>query len=515
MAYQALYRKWRPTVFDDVVGQKHITQTLKNEIMTGRTAHAYLFTGIRGTGKTSTAKIFSRAINCINSKDGNPCNECEICRGILDGSILDVIEMDAASNNGVDNIRDLRDDVIYTASAAKYKVYIIDEVHMLSVGAFNALLKTLEEPPEHVKFILATTDVQKLPQTILSRCQRFDFRAISTEDIKERIKDIITADGYSVADDALELISEMADGSMRDGLSLTDRCLSFKTDGLTYDDAINILGVTDDKLNAEMLKAIAAENSGEALEALNTAISGGKAPSRIVEGLMETARNVLMAQLMETPENLAQTRKVKELCGLLTKEQLLNCVKIFSETLDNIKFAANKRIIVEMAFVKLCMPMFELTPESMAQRISVLEKKVEEGITINVAAKPAEPDKKPGVKKNPQMVKIEFNGKYNEKKKEILDAVKSENPGMAAFLKALDIAGENEIILLIAKDEKGENSVNFLKSAPNFREIFSECVEKVCGAKPAKVEFECNVTVSQNMSLIEKLKSYSFVKIHE
>lgn len=514
MAYQALYRKWRPTVFDDVVGQKHITQTLKNEITSGRTAHAYLFTGIRGTGKTSTAKIFSRAINCINSKDGNPCNECEICRGILDGSILDVIEMDAASNNGVDNIRDLRDDVIYTASAAKYKVYIIDEVHMLSSGAFNALLKTLEEPPEHVKFILATTDVQKLPQTILSRCQRFDFRAINAEDIKERIKEILVSDGYSIADDALELISEMADGSMRDGLSLTDRCLSFKTDELTYEDVINILGVTDEKMNTEILKAIAEENSGEALEILNTAIAGGKAPARIIEGLMEVSRNVLMAKLMNTPENLPQTRKVKDLCDIFTKEQLLNCIKVFSETLDNIKFAANKRIIVEIAFIKLCMPLLELTPESMAQRISVLEKKIEDGITVKTV-KNIETDKKPETKKIPKPVKIEFSGGYNEKKKEILETVKASNPGIAAFLKALDIAGEKDIVLLIAKDKQGENAVGFLKSAPNFREVFSESIEKVCGAKPVKIEFECNITESQNLSLAEKLRGYSFVKIHE
>ena len=211
MAYQALYRKWRPLTFEDVVGQSHITTTLKNEILSGRTSHAYLFTGIRGTGKTSVAKILSRAVNCLNNSDGNPCNECSSCKGILDGSILDVVEIDAASNNGVDNIRDLRDDVVYTASAVKYKVYIIDEVHMLSSGAFNALLKTLEEPPAHVIFILATTEVQKLPQTILSRCQRFDFRSITNADIAERLKEIAKADGTEIEDDALMLIASAAE----------------------------------------------------------------------------------------------------------------------------------------------------------------------------------------------------------------------------------------------------------------------------------------------------------------
>ena len=222
MSHQAIYRKWRPTVFEDIIGQSHITNTLKNQITSGRISHAYLFCGTRGTGKTTCAKVLSRAVNCLNNQDGSPCNECAVCKGILDGSILDVTEIDAASNNGVDNIREIRNDVKYVASTAKYTVYIIDEVHMLSGGAFNALLKTLEEPPEHVIFILATTEPHKVPQTILSRCQRFDFKRIRPGDITIRMKQIAHSDGFEVSDDAFALLSRLADGSMRDGLSLME-----------------------------------------------------------------------------------------------------------------------------------------------------------------------------------------------------------------------------------------------------------------------------------------------------
>jgi len=234
MAYQALYRKWSPLTFDDVIGQSHITQTLVNEIVHNRIAHAYLFCGTRGTGKTSTAKIFSRAINCLNNHNGNPCNECEICKGILDGSNMDVVEIDAASNNGVDNIREIRDEVAYAPSKSKYKVYIIDEVHMLSSGAFNALLKTLEEPPSHVIFILATTESHKIPATILSRCQRFDFKRISTDDVVNRLKQIIQKDHINIDDKGLRLIARVSDGSMRDALSILDQCIAFGEQTITY-----------------------------------------------------------------------------------------------------------------------------------------------------------------------------------------------------------------------------------------------------------------------------------------
>ena len=246
LAYQALYRKWRPMTFDDVIGQSHITDTLKNEIIENRLAHAYLFTGTRGTGKTSTAKILSRAVNCPDVQNGNPCNECEICKGIMSSAILDIIEIDAASNTGVDNIREIIEQCQYASASTKYKVYIIDEVHMLSTGAFNALLKTLEEPPSHVIFILATTEIHMVPATILSRCQRFDFSTISAEDIVSAMKRILERENITVEDDALEYVSYLGNGSMRDSLSILDRCIAFKSSGITYGDVVDIVGALDD-----------------------------------------------------------------------------------------------------------------------------------------------------------------------------------------------------------------------------------------------------------------------------
>ena len=246
--YQALYRQYRPKTFDEVLGQEHITTTLKNQIQSGNIGHAYLFSGTKGTGKTSTAKILSRAVNCLKPVEGNPCNECEICRGILDESIMDIIEMDAASNNSVDDIRELRDKVVYPPSRTKYKIYIIDEVHMLSKGAFNALLKTLEEPPRHLIFLLATTEKERLPQTILSRCQRFDFKRITTKDIVSNMKNICHELNISVEEKALKLIARNSDGAMRDALSLLDQCISYKGENLSYQDAIDILGIANTDL---------------------------------------------------------------------------------------------------------------------------------------------------------------------------------------------------------------------------------------------------------------------------
>lgn len=286
MAYQALYRKWRPRTFDDVIGQPYVVSTLKNEILSGKTAHAYLFCGTRGTGKTSCAKIFARAINCLHPKDGNPCNECEICRGALDGSIMDITEIDAASNNGVDNIREIRDEVSYSAAQAKYKIYIIDEVHMLSGGAFNALLKTLEEPPPYVVFILATTEAHKLPATITSRCQRFDFKRISVHDIVIRLREITTAEGVSADIEALELVARLADGAMRDALSILDQCISALTDKITVEGVNAVMGVAPDEAVAKMVSAIADKDNAALLSALSDVVRDGKDVSQFIDTLI-------------------------------------------------------------------------------------------------------------------------------------------------------------------------------------------------------------------------------------
>ena len=506
MAYQALYRRSRPTTFDDVVGQQHITQTLKNEIVSGRLAHAYLFTGLRGTGKTSTAKIFSRAINCENNSDGNPCNECAICKGILDGSIMDVIEMDAASNNGVENIRDIRDDVIYTASVTKYKVYIIDEVHMLSAGAFNALLKTLEEPPEHVIFILATTEVHKLPATILSRCQRFDFRSITKEDIKGHLTRLASQDGMTIEPDAMDIIANMGDGSMRDAISILDRCIAFGQKELSYNDVINILGAPDNAMCSRIMTDIATGNAYDAVTAVGESVAEGRSPARILDGLMKMTRDMVLSKL--SPDGDKNDVEI-------TYEKLVNCIKVFSETSQNMKYAASPRTILETGILKLCMPIYDNSAESMADRLAALEQKVEQGVKVTVAqsaptAQPAEA-KKPKPEENK---KIRFSGKYKDKWKEIVDEIKKSNPGLPGFLAKLEPAGEGDTFMLVASTEEGANAINFV-SNERFKEVILTSIEAVCGMRPLKISFEQNITSEQTGKLIEKIKNFDFVEIYE
>lgn len=505
-------------MFDDVVGQQHITQTLKNEILSGRVAHAYLFTGIRGTGKTSTAKIFSRAINCLQNTDGNPCNACEVCKGILDGSILDVVEIDAASNNSVDNIREIREEVVYTAAVAKYKVYIIDEVHMLSTGAFNALLKTLEEPPAHVIFILATTEVHKLPQTILSRCQRFDFRTITSVDVAGRMNEIAAADGIRVDMDALMMIASMAEGSMRDALSILDRCIAFGKQEISYDDVVSILGVADSRLSSGILSAVADADAKAALERLDQGITAGRTPAQILDGLMKMSRSLILLKLMSSPEGVVEGTKealeeMQELAKKFTQEKLLHCIKIFSETQNTLKFSASGRIVFELGLIKLCMPVYDNSAEAMADRLAALEKQVGEGVRAAPVPREGEPaaeKKKPPAKR----VQIEFKGQYKEKWKDIIAAIKEKNPGLPGFLSKLGPAGEGETLLLIAEDEAGENAINFLDSEM-FRKIILDGVEKACGVRPRKLEFEKNVTDAQNESLLQKIKAFDFIEIHD
>ncbi len=520
MSYQALYRKWRPDTFDEVVGQDHITKTIKNEIVSGRVAHAYLFTGIRGTGKTSTAKIFSRAVNCINNTDGNPCNECEICKGIADGSIMDIVEFDAASNNGVENIREIRDEVVYTASVAKYKVYIIDEVHMLSSGAFNALLKTLEEPPSHVIFILATTEVQKLPQTILSRCQRFDFRTITSTDVANKLKEVADADGITAEYEALLLIANMAEGSMRDAMSILDRVIAYGQNEISYDDVVNILGVADFKLNHNVLQAIINEDAKSAIFSLNEGVASGKSPVQILDGLLRSVRNLLMLKLTGSSNKILEGTKesleeMTKLAESFTEEKLLNCIKVLSETAGTVKLSANAGIVVELAVIKLCMPIYDSSAESMADRISLLEKKLEEGVVVKTkVAQAPPPEKKAETEEEKPPVTFEFKGKYKDKWADILAVVKKQNPGITAFLSSLKPAGEGDVLLLTASNEKGANAINFLDKE-DFKNKIATVVEEVCGSKPRKIQFEKNITEKENKSLAEKLKVYDFVVIHE
>lgn len=381
MAYQTLYRKWRPKNFDEVVGQPHITETLKNEIKTGRLSHAYIFTGTRGTGKTSTAKILSRAVNCLNPQDGNPCNCCDVCKGIIDETILDVVEMDAASNNGVENIRDIIDQVRYATASSKYKVYIIDEVHMLSTGAFNALLKTLEEPPEHIIFILATTEIHKVFPTILSRCQRFDFKNITVSDISSAISNILKKEEINVDVDAVEYISQLGNGSMRDALSILEQCLAYKGNNLTYSDVTDILGTLDDTFLYDMAKCIAIGDVKNALLLYNNCINNGKSPESFSEGLLKVMRELMIYTCAPEAEEFTALKKslLSETVSLFTTEKIIRTIDILGELLRDIKFVSSPRILVECTLVRIICARLSDDCDSLSDRVASLEKMISDG----------------------------------------------------------------------------------------------------------------------------------------
>lgn len=389
--YQALYRKWRPRTFSDVYGQHHVTRTLQSQLESGRISHAYLFTGSRGTGKTTCAKILSKAVNCLNPVDGNPCNECEICKGIDSGAILDVIEIDAASNNGVDNIRDLREEANFTPANAKFRVYIIDEVHMLSIGAFNALLKTLEEPPSHVIFILATTEIHKLPSTILSRCQRFDFKRIAPEDITARLLYVSEKENVNLTQNAASLIARIADGGMRDALSLLDRCFAMGTDidENTVSDAAGIAGTIHLFSFSEF---VAKNDFTNSLRLVSKLHSESCDIDSLCTELTLHFRNLMVAKTVSDCEGLIvcskdELAKLKERAGELKLSKILECIEILEQTSKNIKNAASKKIQLEAAVIKMCSPSSSsqggAIPEGLEERICKLEEMLANG------AKPA------------------------------------------------------------------------------------------------------------------------------
>lgn len=384
MSYTALYRKWRPTSFEEVRGQDHIVKTLKNQINSGRIGHAYLFCGTRGTGKTSIAKIFARAVNCEHPVDGSPCGECSMCRQIAEGASLNVVEIDAASNNGVENIRDIREQVQYPPTDGRYRVYIIDEVHMLSIGAFNALLKTLEEPPSYVIFILATTEVHKIPITILSRCQRYDFKRISIDTIAGRLAELTQAEQIDVDDRALRYVARAADGSMRDALSLLDQCVAFHFgEKLTYDNVLEVLGAVDNRVFSKLFQAVLASDTKACIREIEEMITQGRDLSQLVNDFVWYMRNLLIAKTTDEPgdmldmseENLAV---LKEEAAGVDMETLMRYIRIFSELSGQLRYASQKRILVEIAFIKLTTPSMEQNLDSILQRITLLEQKMQE-----------------------------------------------------------------------------------------------------------------------------------------
>lgn len=405
MAYQAIYRKWRPVVFEDIIGQTHVTKTLKNQIQTGKIAHAYLFCGTRGTGKTTAAKVFARAVNCEHPKDGSPCNECDICVGISDGSILDVSEIDAASNNGVDNIREIREDVNYAASRTKYRVYIIDEVHMLSQGAFNALLKTLEEPPDHVIFILATTEAHRVPETILSRCQRFDFKRIRPSDIIVRMKEIAAGDGLKIDEDAYSLIARFADGSMRDGLSILERCISECGSVLSYPDTVSVLGITPSEIIFKLTDSILNKDTEGVLRVINDLIADGRDLNVFIDSLAKHFRDLLISKVTKNPEELLD-QSAEELTDLQNQAEKIPfgtislAITLLSEAKQEAKWIKNPRIIYELTLIRLTQPELDSSNDALIARLDRLEEQIKDGIISkapaekNTADKPKEEKKK-------------------------------------------------------------------------------------------------------------------------
>lgn len=382
--YQVLYRKYRPRVFADVYGQDHVTSTLKNEIKEGRISHAYLFTGSRGTGKTTCAKILAKAVNCPNAVDGEPCNTCEICKGLDSGTIYDVVEIDAASNNGVDNIRDLREEVNYTPTRGKYRVYIIDEVHMLSTGAFNALLKTLEEPPAHVIFILATTEVHKLPATILSRCQRFDFKRIQPETMAVRLQQVAGLEGMELAPDAATLIARIADGALRDGLSILDQCAG-RSKQITAQLVSEVAGLAGREALYRLSDAVLARDSSAAVEELAQLHENSYDMERLCVEMINHFRNFMMVKTVKKSRELIictddEYKHIEESAGQFTLAQILRGLDLFQSTLVKIKGGATPRIEMEMAFIRLCEPKLETDPDAFNQRLSALERAVQNGV---------------------------------------------------------------------------------------------------------------------------------------
>lgn len=357
MAYTALYRKFRPLKFEDMVGQEHITKTLKNQIMAERVGHAYLFNGGRGTGKTTTAKILARAVNCLNPQNGEPCNECEICKEILSGSLTDVVEMDAASNNSVDDIRAIRDEVNFLPTKAKYRVYIIDEVHMLSTGAFNALLKTLEEPPEHVKFILATTEPQKLPATILSRCQRFDYKKINDENVIKRLKIICAESDIKITDEALKTIAVLSEGAMRDAISILERCGQESADEITVDLVKDLVGLPSLQYVHKIAKAILENNETEALQAIEDVINEGKDLYNYLWEVIKYVKDILVYKSTKKLNLYSEEelKAIQELAEEAEKTRLLEIIYELSELENRIKNSTQKTILFQAGILKICM----------------------------------------------------------------------------------------------------------------------------------------------------------------
>ena len=499
MSYTALYRKFRPDNFEDVKGQDHIVTTLKNQIKANRLGHAYLFTGTRGTGKTTVAKILAKVANCENPQDGSPCNQCSSCRTIAAGASMNVIEIDAASNNGVDNIREIVDEVSYSPAEGRFKVYIIDEVHMLSIGAFNALLKTLEEPPSYVIFILATTEVHKIPITILSRCQRYDFKRITIETIADRIRELIQIEQVQIEEKALTYIAKAADGSLRDGLSLLDQCIAFHMgQELTYDKVLDVLGAVDTEVFSRLFRCMLKADALGCIHILEEIVMQGRELTQFIGDFTWYLRNLMLAKATDhiedvidaSTENLA---KLKEEAQMAEMNTIMRYIRIFSEISGQLRFASQKRVLIEMALIKVCRPAMETTEDAILDRIRQLENRIEnalippsgtqwQGIEVGHNNPMSTPVRKPKPvldKAIPDDIKL-----IVSKWPAIVG--KTDNP-MKMYLKAakLSLGGDNKLMIVL---QDGLQSDYFIKNEKN-KEQLEEILSDFAG-KQVEVSFQ-------------------------
>lgn len=511
MSYIALYRKFRPSEFNQVKGQEHIVTTLKNQIKHDRLGHAYLFCGTRGTGKTSVAKLFAKAVNCPNQVDGEPCNQCSVCNNITSGASLNVIEIDAASNNGVDNIRQINEEVQYSPTQGKFKVYIIDEVHMLSTGAFNALLKTLEEPPSYVIFILATTEVHKIPITILSRCQRYDFKRISVETIKLRLKELLVSEEAKAEDEALEYIAKIADGSMRDAISLLDKCLAFYFgEELTYDKVLDVLGAVDTKVFSLFLNDILSEDVSACVKRLDEVIIQGRELTQFINDFIWYLRNLLLIKTSGSTggdllEMSAEKIEIlKQEASKIQIEVIIRYIRIFSELSGQIKFATSKRVLIEIALIKIMTPSMENNLDSLYNRISILEKRIEEGVKVTTVYEENRTVKREVDKPKPVLQKAvseevkkvanewgkieqHLKGSLRTSIKTAKLSAKGENTLLIVFSDQIqhDIVGREENINLLKEiigkeiGKQIEIEVEYLEKEKNFNDYFVEIAKKI------------------------------------
>lgn len=528
MAYIALYREFRPKTFSDIVGQEHITKTLKNQILQKRVAHAYLLCGTRGTGKTTTAKVLAKAVNCLNPKDGEPCGVCEICTGIDEGNIMDIIEIDAASNNGVDNIRELRDDVKYLPSKCKYKVYIIDEVHMLSTAAFNALLKTLEEPPSHVIFILATTEYQKIPVTILSRCQRFDYKRISMDNIVIRLSSIAKQDNIYIEDRTLRLIARCSDGALRDAISIFDQCISIGGKEIKYDDVEAMLGITTDEYLLKITDAIAKNSISTCIMLIDDIISNGKDTYQFIKDLIMHFRNLLICSVSNSPDNIINTSSetLKEI-ELQTKkfstEAIIRNINILSEAENNSKWSSQPRVILEMAIFKICNKELYTDMDAILDRISkleqiitnnniIIEKTTNEEININKEYVKKPELNKTNITEKKQINKEEefYDLQYIQKKwPDIISVINAEgNKQLFCNIcdaKPIDI--NNEYLTIIFKYEFNKK---FAEKQDN-KKFIEDCLTKACGInikiKCKSEKDEIAIDKKNEVDIVQKAKN--------